>query len=327
MTFDPDQLAALAACVDEGTFEGAARRLQVTPSAVSQRIRALEQSVGQVLVRRSRPVAATPAGEELVRLAGQVALLTADTWSALRSTVGSDVPGDPRRLALAVNADSLATWFPAALRDLPAGVVVDVRRADQDATAAMLRDGTVLAAVTADRTPVQGCRVRPLGAMRYRAMAAPSFRGRWFPDGPHAGALAVAPVVVFGPDDALQHRFAGRVAGRDGAAPVLAGAPVHRIPSTAGFVAVLAAGVGWGMVPEQEADAHAEAGTLVDVAPGAWLDVPLFWQHWSVRTPTLDDLTARVVAAARALRPGPSHVPPDVPPDVPSNVPSNVTAG
>jgi LysR family transcriptional regulator, chromosome initiation inhibitor len=304
MTFDPDQLAALAAVVDEGTFDGAARRLQVTPSAVSQRIRALEQSVGQVLVRRSRPAAATPAGAEVVRLAAQVALLSADTWSALRSAAGSD--DGPRRLPVAVNADSLATWFPRALVDLPTGLVLDVRRADQDDTAAMLRDGTVLAAVTADRSPVQGCRVRPLGAMRYRAMAARPFRDRWFRDGPRADALAVAPVVAFGPDDALQHRFAEHVAGGTGArerAPVLGRAPVHHVPSTAGFVAVLVGGVGWGMVPEQEADAHEADGTLVDVAPGTWLDVPLFWQRWSVRTPTLDDLTARVVDAAAALRP------------------------
>ncbi|MGY4643398.1 LysR family transcriptional regulator ArgP [Cellulomonas sp. URHB0016] len=316
MSFDPDQLAALSAVVDEGTFEGAARRLQVTPSAVSQRIRALEQSVGQVLVRRSRPVAVTPAGVQVVRLAGQVALLTADTWSALRSVAGSPGPGapGPRRLAVAVNADSLSTWFPAALRDLPPGLAVDVRRADQDATAAMLRDGAVLAAVTADSTPVQGCRVRALGAMRYRAMASPGFRERWLDERPLADAMAAAPVVTFGPDDALQHRYAAQVVERGrGRGPgkaagherssVLGDAPVHNVPSTAGFVAVLLGGVGWGMVPEPEADVHLADGTLVDVVPGAWLDVPLYWQRWSVRTPTLDDLTARVVEAARALRP------------------------
>jgi LysR family transcriptional regulator (chromosome initiation inhibitor) len=302
MSFDVDQLAALAAVVDEGTFEGAARRLQVTPSAVSQRIRALEQSVGQVLVRRTRPVTVTPAGAEVVRLAGQVALLTADTRAALRSAAGGVGGPGTRRLAVAVNADSLATWFPAALHDLPAGVVVDIRRADQDDTAAMLRDGTVLAAVTADRSPVQGCRVRPLGAMRYRAMASPGARDRWFGDGPSARSFAAAPVVAFGPDDALQHRFVEQL-GQGVAAP--GAATVHHVPSTAGFVAVLVGGVGWGMVPEQEAAAHEAAGTLVDVAPGAWLDVPLFWQRWSVRTPTLDDLTTRVVHAARALRPVP----------------------
>jgi LysR family transcriptional regulator (chromosome initiation inhibitor) len=30
--------------------------------------------------------------------------------------------------------------------------------------------------------------------------------------------------------------------------------------------------------------------------------VPLYWQHWALRTPTLDDLTERVLVAARVLR-------------------------
>jgi LysR family transcriptional regulator (chromosome initiation inhibitor) len=286
-TFPPEQLAALAAVVNEGTFDRAAVRLGVTPSAVSQRVRALEQAVGQVLVARSRPVRPTDAGTTLVRLAGQVGLLTgaADAW---------------HRVALAVNADSLATWFPAALVGLPTGIVVDVRRADQDATAELLRSGAVIAAVTADAEPVQGCRSQPLGAMRYRAMAAPAFRERWFASGVDAASLARAPVVAFAPDDLLQHRFAVSVAGAAGER-ALASAVVHHVPSTAAFVAVVAAGLGWGMVPEQDAQRRAAAGELVDLDAARWLDVPLHWQRWSVRTPTLDELTRRVTAAARAV--------------------------
>jgi LysR family transcriptional regulator (chromosome initiation inhibitor) len=298
-TFPPEQLAALAAVVNEGTFDRAAVRLGVTPSAVSQRVRALEQAVGQVLVARSRPVRPTDAGTTLVRLAGQVGLLTQDAWAALDPTP----PGAAdvwHRVALAVNADSLATWFPAALVGLPTGIVVDVRRADQDATAELLRSGAVIAAVTADAEPVQGCRSQPLGAMRYRAMAAPAFRERWFASGVDAASLARAPVVAFAPDDLLQHRFAVSVAGAAGER-ALASAVVHHVPSTAAFVAVVAAGLGWGMVPEQDAQRRAAAGELVDLDAARWLDVPLHWQRWSVRTPTLDELTRRVTAAARAV--------------------------
>jgi LysR family transcriptional regulator (chromosome initiation inhibitor) len=297
--FAPEQLAALAAVVDEGTFDRAAARLGVTPSAVSQRVRSLEQTVGQVLVVRSRPVRATPAGTVLVRLAGQVSLLTQDAWSALDPTP----PGSAdvrHRIALAVNADSLATWFPAALVGLPAAIVVDVRRADQDATAELLRSGAVIAAVTADAEPVQGCRSQPLGSMRYRAMAAPEFRERWFGSGVDAASLARAPVVAFAPDDLLQHRYAALVAGVPGERAVAAAA-VHHVPSTAAFVALVAAGLGWGMVPEQDAQRRADAGELVDLDAERWLDVPLHWQRWSVRTATLDEVTRRVTAAARAV--------------------------
>ena len=301
MRFAPDQLAALAAVVEGGTFDAAAGTLRLTPSAVSQRVRALEQQAGQVLVLRTRPCRPTPAGAVLVRLAGQLAALDSDATAALGIGTG------PARLAVAVNADSLATWFPSALTGLGDDVVVDLHREDQDRTAQLLRDGVVMAAVTSDATPVQGCRARPLGAMRYRAMAAPAFAARWFPAGHPTAAWAAAPVVAFAADDLLQHRFVGSLAG-----PSVVLGPEHHVPSHPAYVTVIAAGLGWGMVSEHEADAFAGSGALVDLAPGRFLDVALYWQRWSVRAAMLDDLTDRVVAAAgAALRPvGPSSAAP-----------------
>ncbi|GEA82035.1 LysR family transcriptional regulator ArgP [Cellulomonas uda] len=292
MNLDAEQLRALAAVLEEGTFEAAAARLHVTPSAVSQRVRALEQRVGQVLVVRSRPCRATEPGAVLARLAGQVALLERDAAAELAGAGHDEAAGAPTRLAVAVNADSLSSWFPAALVGLPEGVVVDLRREDQDRTAELLRDGTVTAAVTAQAHAVQGCRVRPLGAMRYLGLVAPAVRDRWFPDGVTAAALERAPVLAFNRADTLQHRFAAALVGRD-VAP-----PVHHVPSNTAFLELLAAGLGWGMASEAAAADALATGALVDVAPGRWLDVPLYWQHWSLRTPTLDDLTARVVRAA-----------------------------
>jgi LysR family transcriptional regulator, chromosome initiation inhibitor len=266
----------------------------VTPSAGSQRVRALEQRAGQVLVVRSRPCRATAPGSVLARLAAQVALLERDAAADLTAGRhdGEAAPPVAARLAIAVNADSLSIWFPAALVGLPAGVVVDVRREDQDRTAELLRDGTVTAAVTADARAVQGCRVRRLGAMRYLALASPDFVTRWFADGVTAEVLDRAPLLAFNREDTLQHRFAEGLAGR----PVRP--PVHHVPSNSAFVELLGAGLAWGMASEQVAADGLARGTLVDLAPGRVLDVPLYWQHWALRTPTLDDLTARVVRAA-----------------------------
>ncbi|WP_273653908.1 LysR family transcriptional regulator ArgP [Cellulomonas fimi] len=302
MTFDAEHLRTLAAVVDEGSFDAAARSLHVTPSAVSQRIKALEQQVGGVVVQRTRPCLPTAAGEVLVRLAGQVDVLARDALAELGAVAGEQ-PGGRRRLAVAVNADSLSTWFPAALAGLPDDVLVDLRREDQDLSAQLLRDGTVAAAVTAERRAVQGCRVRPLGAMRYVALAAPRVRDRWFADRDAAPASLAetfgrVPAVAFNRADGLQHAFVHQVAGAR--VPL----PLHFAPEQGAFVALLRAGLGWGMVPEQAATAERAAGALVDVAPGRWLDVPLFWQHWALRTPMLDDLTDRVLRAARVLHRG-----------------------
>lgn len=313
MDLDPARLDALAAVVEEGSFDAAARRLHITPSAVSQRVKALEQQAGQVLVLRARPCRPTPAGRALVRLAGQIATLRLE---AVREVTGA---GDLLRLPVAVNADSLSTWFPTALVGLPEHVLVELHREDQDHSAELLRDGAAMAAVTADARAVQGCRVRPLGAMRYLAVAAPSFHARWFPGGPGglAAGLCVAPHLTFNRKDALQERFVQRVPRRalprDTAArgSVPAGAqphdtpprPVHYVPSSSAFVELVQAGLGWGMVPENAASVLVADGALVALDTEG-LDVPLYWQHWRIDAPSLADLTARVERAARAsLRP------------------------
>ncbi|HEX6337724.1 MAG TPA: ArgP/LysG family DNA-binding transcriptional regulator, partial [Jiangellaceae bacterium] len=215
---DPAQLAAFSAVIDEGSFEAAARRLHVTPSAISQRIKSLESRLGQVVVRRTRPAEPTEAGRVLLRLATQSQLIEHEALAALRC--GMDA--EPLRVPLAVNADSLSTWFLPALANVPAKLAAtfDVRAEDQDYSAALLREGTVMAAVTADSRPVQGCRVEPLGAMRYFAVALPEFCARFLPDGPRADALAGAPMLMFNRKDALQERFLHALTGERLSPPV-----------------------------------------------------------------------------------------------------------
>ncbi len=272
-----DQLRALRASVDAGTLDGAARLLGLTPSAVSQRLRALETATGRVLLVRSRPVRVTPSGEAVLRLARQVEALVADTAAELG---GGAVPVVP----VAVNADSLATWFLPAVAPLAGEIAFDLHRADESRTADLLRDGTVMAAVTVDATPVAGCRVTPLGVLRYRVLATPAFAQRWFP-----GGWERAPVVVFDRTDDLQDAHLRR-RGVDPAAP-----PRHHVPSSADFVDAVRLGMGWGMVP----DVQRPPG-LVDLDPDGAADVTLHWQQWRLRSAALDRVAAVVLAAGRA---------------------------
>jgi len=240
MELDQAQLRALRAAVDAGTLEAAARQLHLTPSAVSQRLKALEQATGQLLLVRSRPVRVTEPGRALLRLARQLDLLTSDAVRELAPELAG-----PVLLPLAVNADSLATWLLPALAPLHVeDVRLDLQRADQDVTAALLREGRVVAAVTAAAAPVGGCTSTPLGVLRYRPAAVPAFVDRWFPAGPTAAALGQAPVVHYDEDDDLQRGWLRRrTRGR-------ADPPAHRVPSTEGFVHAVRAGLGWGMLSE-----------------------------------------------------------------------------
>jgi len=292
MLIDSAQLATLAAVVDEGSFDAAAKSLQVTPSAVSQRIKALENHTGQVLVLRTRPSRPTAAGEALLRLARQVSLLETETLAAVRGVA------EGLLLPIAVNADSLNSWFLPALLAMGRDTYFDLRQEDQDHSAELLRAGTVLAAVTADPVAVQGCRVQPLGRMRYLSVATPEFAERWLADRPLPEALSVAPMMVFNRKDALQHRLLRKVTRRR------LDPPTHAIPSPGPFARAIRLGLGWGMVEEDAVEDELAAGRLVEVAPGRYVDVPLYWQHWKLSSTVLDALTEAVrSAAATGLRP------------------------
>jgi LysR family transcriptional regulator (chromosome initiation inhibitor) len=284
---DQDQLRALRAVVDEGTFDAAARTLHVTPSAISQRIKSLETTVGRVLVRRTKPATVTESGAALLRLARQIDSLTEETVRELRAA------DDRASISLAVNADSLATWVLPALAHLAPTVAFEIHREDQDHTAALLRAGTVTAAITSDGRAVRGCSVRRLGAMRYRPTAGKAFCARWFADGVDATSLASAPIVVFDRNDLLQDRhLASR--GVDPSTP-----PRHVIPSSADYVGAVRLGFGWGMIPDLQ---RSDGDGLVAFDAGAVDDVTLYWQQWSLSSTTVDRVAdALAVAAQRNL--------------------------
>ena len=291
---DAQLASTVAMVIDEGSFEAAARRMHVTQSAVSQRIKTLEQQIGRAVVVRSRPVRATEAGEALVRLARQVALLEHDTVAAfgLGAAAAADAPRV--RVPLAVNADSMATWFLAPLarvaRQHP--IDVDLHRDDQDYTARMLESGEVMAAVTSEADPVGGSAVTPLGVLEYRAMATAEFVRQWFADGVTAEALTRAPFVDFDRRDALQQGWL-RARGVD---PWQV--PRHYVPASHDFSEAVRLGLGWGLIPAPHV-----SDALVSLGEPR-IRVPLYWQQWNLRSPLLDAIAQEVAAeAALVLEP------------------------
>ena len=283
---NPAQLDALVAIADLGSFEAAARHLHVTPSAVSQRIRALETAAGRLLVVRGTPCVPTEAGAALVRLGRQNRLLYAEAAAALGDTGSLQLP-------VAVNADSLATWFRDVLGDAAAweGASLVLRVEDQAWSHGLLRSGEVLAAVTSEPEPVQGCAVEPLGRLRYVPAAAPGVAERWRRG--RGVDWAAMPVVVFNLKDELQHQLLA--AHGVGEPPV-----VHQVPTSADFVEAVRRGLGWAAVPEPQLTPLVDAGELVRLPGRAHVDVLLHWQRWRLDSPVLDRLTEAVRRAAFA---------------------------
>jgi len=286
---DPELAATVAAVADEGTLDAASRRLSITPSAVSQRLKTLEQQLGRILVVRTKPATLTEAGEAVVRLARQIALLEHDALAG----VGVDDGAGARRasIPLAVNADSMATWFLAPLARLSAthDIDFDLHRDDQNFTARLLESGTVMAAVSSEENPVAGCSVAPLGMIEYEAVAAPAFTARWFADGVDTAALTAAPFVDFDRRDTLQHEWL-RAQGVS-----QHGIPRHYVPASHDYALAVQLGLGWGMLPTLQ-----ESPGLIRLG-GPTLRVKLYWQQWNLRSDLLDTIAAEIAGEARRV--------------------------
>ena len=283
-------LAALAAVVEQAGFERAAQVLGLSQSAVSQRIKLLEARVGQPVLVRALPPAPTEIGRRLLNHVQQVRLLERDIQAQVPAL---DDGALPERLRIALNADSLATWWAAAVGSfcIEQRLLLDLVVEDQDVGLKRMRAGEVAACVCASERPVAGARALLLGAMRYRALASPAFVARHFPQGVTSQALAHAPAIVFGPDDLLQHRYLSALGVEGGFAH-------HLCPSSEGFIRLTVAGFGWGLIPEQQVQAELARGELIELILDQPVDVPLYWHHWRNGGELLAQLTQQLCKTA-----------------------------
>ncbi|MDU0478472.1 LysR family transcriptional regulator ArgP [Staphylococcus chromogenes] len=280
-------LATLLAVLEEGSFDSAADVLGISPSAVSQRIKALESDIGRVLVRRTSPVEATESGEVLAQAARRMALLQAETDVALRKTIAR-VP-----LSIAINADSLATWFQPVFGEVARwdSATLRLRIEDESRSMTLLRRGDCLGAITTEATAVTGCEVKHLGVLRYRAMASPQLRDAYVDDQGNID-WAHMPTLRYGPNDKLQTSdLQGRLEGK----------PVHRriseIPSSEAFLEAARQGLGWALVSELQGAPLVSAGELV-ILDDIVADVHLYWQYWRLESSMLAQLTEAVTRIA-----------------------------
>lgn len=298
---DARQLEALAAVVEQGSFSAAAQHLNLTLAAVSLRVKALEEYLGQRLLVRGKTISATPAGQALLTHVRQVQSMEQDVLRDLQR--GASDKGDWRTLAVAINADSMASWFLPGVAPLVAThrLLLDITIDDQDHTHDALKSGDVLGCVTTLAQPMRGCVAEPLGVMRYRCVATPALREAMLVEG-HLSIhrLLSVPAVIFNRKDGLQDAFLAQHFGLKQASY-----PRHFVPSVDGFEMAIALGLGWGMIPELHlTPTHPVLHTLVDVLPDAAVDVVLYWQHWARESQSAQRLTTAVKAtAATHLRP------------------------
>jgi len=292
MNIDARRSAAFVAAVDTGSLDAAAALLHITPSAVSQRITALEQDMGTPLLVRTRPCRPTAPGTRLLQFLRRQALMEAEFLSELDNDAG------PVRVALAVNNDTLATWLLPVLAPvlIAEQLLVEFVLDNQGHTFALLEQGQALACISGESEPMRGCTVTPLGQMRYRMVAAPAFARRWFPNGIDRESARRAPVMVFDRKDTLQTAFLLQHFGLPEGAY-----PFHYVPASDPYVQAIRLGLGYGMLPQEQCAALLDSGELVDLTPQLHVDVPLYWHAWRIQPPRIERMGAALVKAARAV--------------------------
>ena len=292
--FDYKLIEAMAMVAREGGFDKAARALHITQSAVSQRVKLLEEHTGQILIARTTPTRTTEAGQAMLKHYLQVKRLEDDLAGALQNAVNEEFT----TIAVGLNADSLATWFADAIRSFlrEEPVLLDIRVDDQEQTHRLLKEGAVVGCISTHKQALQGCRVDFIGTMTYHMTAAPSFAQQWFPDGLTRANAERAPAVVFNRKDELHRKLLRQALG-----VVPDAIPTHYVPSSEKFADFIAMGIGYGMLPHHQSTPYIRNGRLVDLAPDTQVPVKLYWHCWNLKSKLLDKLTQTLICQAKTL--------------------------
>ncbi len=287
-------LEALAMVVREGGFEKAASMMNLTQSAVSQRVRLLEERAGKILLSRTSPPRPTDAGQKLIKHYLQVRLLE----DGLEEKVLSPDDSTPVRLPLGINADSLSSWFLPAIGDLlqDGRILIDMHVDDQEQTHKLLRDGVVVGCISDLASPMQGCKVDFLGAMKYRLLARPEFAAKWFPQGLTVAAAENAPAVMFTRKDMLHYKILRRVLEDD-----ISVKAIHYVPANDQFLKMISSGYAYGMVPDWQSQTLRSTGEVIEVDEKAHDAVNHYWHCWNIDSLPLKTLSKQLVDKARTL--------------------------
>ncbi|MEE4253085.1 MAG: LysR family transcriptional regulator ArgP [Desulfuromusa sp.] len=286
-------LEALAMVVHESGFEKAASVMNLTQSAISQRVRLLEERTGKILLSRASPPQPTDAGQQLIKHYLQVKLL--------EDGIEKEMSGDdamPIRLAMGINADSLASWFLPAIGKLLSNgkILIDMHVDDQEQTHKLLRDGVVVGCISDTPSPMQGCKVEFLGSMNYRLLASKGFISQWFPNGLTVSAAENAPAVLFNRKDMLHNKILQHVLGA-----TVKSKAIHYVPANEQFMQMISSGYAYGMAPDWQSNTFRKTGEVVEVDEKAQKSVKHYWHCWNIESLPLNTLSKLLVSEAKNL--------------------------
>ncbi len=287
-------LEALDAVIEHRTFEKAAVALHITQSAVSQRIRQLEELTGNILLIRSSPPTPTAEGLRLIRHLQQVKHLE----KVLDDEFHDNQSDAYTSISLALNADSLNTWFFKSVEPFlhHERITLDIRSADQEQTHTLLKQGQVLSFVGIEPKPFQGCRCTYLGTVRYGLFCSKDFYSTWFNDGFSLQSAKNAPSIYFNQADKLNHHIFQKLFHENCNS-------INRfyVPSTELFQQFIVSGLGFGALPEQQSTPLLQQNRIRSLDNAGYVDVDLYFHCWNLKSAPLQKFEKQLLKAAKTL--------------------------
>lgn len=273
MRIDQRSLQALDAVIQTQSFAQAAKRLFVTQPAISQRIKQLEIQFGQPILIRTLPYQATPLGEKLLSLLRRTRLIEEHFLSELEQNLSG-------RLSVALNRDSLETWFIQVLQRLHLLKItdIDIITDDQELTIDYFRKGIVSTCITSYAKALPGCQCELLGHMDYYLVASPAFIEHHFDkQRTLVDNLSQAPLLLFDNRDCLHEHYFNHYFNK-----TIISKRHHMVPSVQGFKQFALQGYGFGLIPGLDIVDELARGQLIELNPGSHWRLPLYWHYWQL---------------------------------------------
>lgn len=291
---DYKSIEALHAVIELQSFEAAAKKLHITQSAVSQRIKNLETYYGETILIRIQPYKPTELGKFLIGHFKRVCLLE-DTLEQQMQSKATKL-----HIAIALNRDSLETWFLDLINkiDLCQDILLEIIADDQDLTLDYFKKGLVSACLSTSSKEITGSNVTFLGNMEYLLVASPQFIKHYFP---HQNStkkqiqyLLEAPALKFDKNDVLHEHYLEKFFNLH--KPEL---NYQIIPSVRGFKQYALLGYGYGLIPKIDIIQELKEKKLIQLYNDKILKVPLFWHSWKVTSKVYQKFNANVIRYAK----------------------------
>lgn len=290
---DYSAIAALAAIVETQSFQAAAQKLFITQSAVSQRIKALENYYGEPVLIRTLPLRPTKLGLILLGTYKKIALLEEGVHEVLRSQTYSPT------ISIAISRDSLETWFVTIMDQLKQiqPIQLEIIADDQDFTLNYLQNGLVSACASTIAKNLSGCKSEFMGYFDYVLVASPQFKKKYFNNNQNAHTnLLNAPAVIFDQKDKLHANYLNHFFNLSDAT-----IRYHVIPSVAGFRHFALNGYAYALIPKIDITQELKQQKLINLFPDKIWQMPLYWHSWSVETKGYKSFNELVLKLGREI--------------------------